>query len=62
VAVIGIALISMGEDIGAEMAYRTFGHLVNISIFSCAKAASSTILLSCYPVNYGFFFLLAQVV
>lgn len=28
VAVLGIALISMGEDIGGEMAYRTFGHLV----------------------------------
>jgi len=28
VAVIGIALIAMGEDIGAEMAYRTFGHLL----------------------------------
>lgn len=28
VAVLGIALISMGEDIGAEMAYRTFGHLL----------------------------------
>ncbi|GLV43279.1 Regulatory particle non-ATPase 1 [Carabus blaptoides fortunei] len=28
VAVLGIALISMGEDIGSEMAYRTFGHLL----------------------------------
>nr|NVI77480.1 regulatory particle non-ATPase 1 [Cucujiformia]NVI77513.1 regulatory particle non-ATPase 1 [Cucujiformia] len=28
IAVLGIALISMGEDIGAEMAYRTFGHLL----------------------------------
>lgn len=28
VAVLGIALISMGEDIGSEMAFRTFGHLV----------------------------------
>ncbi|XP_046404712.1 26S proteasome non-ATPase regulatory subunit 2 [Ischnura elegans] len=28
IAVLGIALISMGEDIGAEMAFRTFGHLL----------------------------------
>ncbi|XP_014228098.1 26S proteasome non-ATPase regulatory subunit 2 [Trichogramma pretiosum] len=28
VAVLGIALIAMGEEIGAEMAYRTFGHLL----------------------------------
>ena len=27
-AVIGIALISMGEDIGAEMSLRQFNHLV----------------------------------
>ena len=25
---LGIALIAMGEEIGAEMAYRTFGHLL----------------------------------
>lgn len=30
VAVLGIALIAMGEEIGAEMALRTFGHLVSI--------------------------------
>jgi 26S proteasome regulatory subunit N1 len=29
VAVLGIALIAMGEDIGAEMAFRTFGNLVS---------------------------------
>jgi len=29
VAVIGISLISMNEDIGAEMALRTFGHLLH---------------------------------
>lgn len=28
---LGIALIAMGEEIGAEMALRTFGHLVSIS-------------------------------
>lgn len=31
-AVLGIALISMGEDVGAEMSFRTFGHLVWISL------------------------------
>ena len=31
VAVLGIALIAMGEEIGAEMALRTFGHLVSIT-------------------------------
>ena len=30
VAVLGIALISMGEDIGSEMAFRSMGHLVCI--------------------------------
>jgi 26S proteasome regulatory subunit N1 len=30
VAVLGIALIAMGEDIGAEMAFRTFGNLVRM--------------------------------
>ena len=29
VAVIGIALIAMGEDIGGEMTFRSFGHLVS---------------------------------
>lgn len=28
VAVIGLALIAMGEDIGSEMLFRTFGHLL----------------------------------
>ena len=28
-AVLGIALIAMGEEIGAEMALRTFNHLVS---------------------------------
>ncbi|RXM99756.1 26S proteasome non-ATPase regulatory subunit 2, partial [Acipenser ruthenus] len=32
VAVLGIALIAMGEEIGAEMALRTFGHLVSVSL------------------------------
>jgi len=29
VAVLGIALIAMGEDIGTDMSFRTFGHLVS---------------------------------
>ena len=29
IAVLGIALIAMGEDIGAEMSFRSFGHLVS---------------------------------
>lgn len=28
IAVIGIAMIAMGEDIGTEMAMRAFNHLV----------------------------------
>ena len=30
VAVLGIALVAMGEEIGAQMALRTFNHLVSI--------------------------------
>ena len=33
-AVIAISLISMGEDIGAEMALRQFNHLVRLSSHS----------------------------
>lgn len=29
-AVLGIALISMGEEIGSEMSLRSFGHLVSL--------------------------------
>lgn len=34
VCVLGIALIAMGEDIGAEMALRTFNHLVSFVYMS----------------------------
>jgi 26S proteasome regulatory subunit N1 len=34
IAVLGIALIAMGEEIGSEMAYRTFGHLVSVMVLS----------------------------
>ena len=49
-AVLGISLISMGEDIGAEMAFRMFGHLVSIGfkvIFNIAgtDAFSSSVSL-----------------
>lgn len=30
IAVIGIAMIAMGEDIGTEMALRAFNHLVSL--------------------------------
>ena len=30
ISVLGIALISMGEDVGAEMSLRTFSHLVSL--------------------------------
>lgn len=39
VAVLGIALIAMGEEIGSEMALRTFGHLVS--------STASTVVLVC---------------
>ena len=32
IAVLGIALISMGEDIGTEMALRAFNHLVSFHV------------------------------
>lgn len=34
IAVIGIALIAMGEEVGAEMALRHFQHLVSLLLFS----------------------------
>jgi 26S proteasome regulatory subunit N1 len=40
-AVLGIALIAMGEDIGAEMSMRQFNHLVSHACLShkvCAHA------------------------
>jgi 26S proteasome regulatory subunit N1 len=33
-AVLGVALIAMGEDIGAEMALRSFNHLVSREVSS----------------------------
>ena len=44
-AVLGIALISMGEDIGAEMSLRQFNHLV--SNVDDRKEYSSTECVAC---------------
>ncbi|KAI1301580.1 26S proteasome non-ATPase regulatory subunit 2 [Halotydeus destructor] len=38
VATIGIALIGMAEDIGAEMAFRTFGHLLRYGDVTVKRA------------------------
>lgn len=38
VAVIGIALVAMGEEIGAEMALRTFTHLIQFGDLSIKRA------------------------
>ncbi len=47
VSVIGIALIAMGEDIGAEMAMRTFNHLVS-QLFALALTLRRVVLY-CEP-------------
>ncbi|KAG9348164.1 hypothetical protein JZ751_001899 [Albula glossodonta] len=43
VAVLGIALIAMGEEIGSEMALRTFGHLVSILTFQTLRYGEPTL-------------------
>merc|ERR1712176_549876 len=45
-AVIGVALISMGEDIGSEMSFRTFGHLLRYGEPSVRRAVSLAIALT----------------
>ena len=40
-AVIAIALIAMGEDIGAEMSLRQFNHLVSVVVFMSQLDAES---------------------
>jgi 26S proteasome regulatory subunit N1 len=43
-AVIGVAMIAMGEDIGTEMAMRAFNHLVsflNFITFRCTMESLS---------------------
>jgi 26S proteasome regulatory subunit N1 len=32
IAVLGLGLLSMGEDIGSEMMYRTLGHLMRYEL------------------------------
>ena len=34
VAVLGLALVAMGEDIGSEMLFRHFGHLLRFGYFN----------------------------
>ncbi len=39
-AVLGVALIAMGEDIGAEMALRSFNHLVSFQVLEFLKTCT----------------------
>jgi 26S proteasome regulatory subunit N1 len=42
VAVIGIALIAMGENVGSEMAMRSFDHLLQYGELGVRRAVPST--------------------
>lgn len=59
VAVLGIALIAMGEDIGTDMSFRTFGHLVSRTIFRiiilllCSTAQNSMLLSNVCRASWG---------
>jgi len=46
-AVLGVALIAMGEDIGSEMALRTFNHLMHYGEPTIRKAVPLAIALIC---------------
>jgi 26S proteasome regulatory subunit N1 len=46
ICTVGIALISMGENIGAEMAFRTFGHLLRYGDSSIKKAVPLALALT----------------
>ena len=51
-AVIGIALIAMGEDVGAEMALRQFNHLVRIQIHRIYTSSHARVIDALrYPHN-----------
>ena len=50
IAVVGIALVAMGEEVGAEMALRHFQHLVRFSIPTFLLIPSS-LLLSMFIVS-----------
>jgi len=45
-AVIGVALIAMGEDIGSEMTFRTFGHLLRYGEPAVRRAVPLAIALT----------------
>ena len=55
VAVLGIALIAMGEDIGSEMGFRTMGHLVSIVplLFVTAGHNCAFSTFDCLQLRYG---------
>ena len=51
IAVLGIAAIAMGEDIGSEMVLRAYNHLVNIlKTFSILINPVSTVVV----INFHF--------
>ena len=54
VAVLGIALIAMGEELGSEMALRTFGHLVSHNSLSemCQSAVAHELQNLLFDVFY----------
>jgi hypothetical protein len=57
IAVLGIPLVAMGEEVGSQMSLRLYGHLVHIwdifpyldSVFSTAMASPSSAALSHWP-------------
>lgn len=52
-AVIGIAVIAMGEDVGAEMSLRQFNHLVRVVHSICSYSLVSDALLLPPKMYYG---------
>jgi len=54
VAVLGIALIALGEDIGAEMAFRSFGNLVSLIIDGKESSKLTSFSLSCVTASPRF--------
>ncbi len=56
VAVLGIALIAMGEEIGSEMALRTFGHLVSSTF--CRRFSILVFLLFVFHIILSSYLLL----
>lgn len=56
VAVLGIALIAMGEEIGSEMALRTFGHLVSSSAAHCQFTLTEYLIVPHLTASHFSFF------